>query len=315
MLDAGQAAVPDPRASSTLTVSCRGGLANRLRVLVSGLALAEATGRTFTMLWARTRHCAAAFGELFANDWPVREVDAAEPSPDRHAIYPWRDVDGRQLLTDERPHIFVEWYTWLVRPDDESMPRASRRCAALLAELGPIPSLSERVAAFRASHFRPTMIGVHLRRGDFVHWRPHLAGNTPEAMAAVDRLLEVAPEAGILVCSDDGAHATRPEGVREQFVARYGPRAVWVASRSLDRRTVDAIEDAVVDLWLLRQTDVFVGTAGSSFSELAVAARDVPHVFLSGGVPAYRPFAPLAHVPKLHGLVLRAFRLADRFRR
>jgi hypothetical protein len=293
---------------------------------VSGLAVAEATGRSFAMHWPRTRHCEAGFRELFTTDWPVLDIEAPDPSLNRHAVHPWPADAGRRLLADPRPHFNVGTYTWLIQPeliqpDDEVALRVGRRSLALLAELNPRPPLSERVAAFTSSRFRPTMIGVHLRRGDYLHLRPHRAGNTREAMAAVDRLLRVAPEAGILVCSDDGATdvdtaaATRPESLREQFASRYGSRVVWTSPRLTEGRSVEAVADAVVDLWLLRRTDAVVGTAGSSFSELAVAGRDVPHLFVDGAVPAYRPFALLAHVPKVHGLALRAYRLASRFRR
>lgn len=311
-------ALDDPH---TLTVFCRDGLANRLRVLVSGLALAEATGRRFTMHWEHTRHCAAGFHDLFTNDWPVLDEDAIDPALNRHAVHPWPTTAGHRLLTDPRPHIIVGTYTWLIPPDDAGAPDVGRRCAALLAELEPRPALSARVAAFKAGHFLQPTIGVHLRRGDYVRVRPHLAGNTPEAIAAVDRLLSAVPAAGIFLCTDDGAtdveiaRTTKAEGVRERFASRYGSRVVWTAPRLADARNIDAVGDAVVDLWLLRQTDAVVGTDRSSFSELAVVGRDVPHRFVRGGVPAYRPFTPLSRVPKLHGLVLRAFRLASRFER
>ena len=48
--------------------------------------------------------------------------------------------------------------------------------------------------------------------------------------------------------------------------------------RSLDRHTPEAIEDALIDLWLLRSTDFFVGTVGSSFSEMAMFGRAVPAI-------------------------------------
>jgi hypothetical protein len=51
---------------------------------------------------------------------------------------------------------------------------------------------------------------------------------------------------------------------------------VWRAPRSLDRAQKQAIQDAVVDLWLLRSTDAFVGTLDSTFSELAAYGRHVP---------------------------------------
>lgn len=42
------------------------------------------------------------------------------------------------------------------------------------------------------------------------------------------------------------------------------------------------MQDALVNLWLLRQTDFFVGTARSSFSELAILGRNVPSVTADG---------------------------------
>jgi hypothetical protein len=53
---------------------------------------------------------------------------------------------------------------------------------------------------------------------------------------------------------------------------------VWMSPRSLDRQTPEAVQDALVDLWLLRSTDYFVGTYRSSFSEMAVVGRSIPHI-------------------------------------
>src|SRR5580692_9110473 len=100
----------------TLTVGCTAGLCNRLMVLVSGMALAKASGRSFRMLWPRTPPCAASFAELFANDWNVEEcLPAAEneladygdgltpPMPD--------------LLTAGDRDLSARGCGWLVRPE------------------------------------------------------------------------------------------------------------------------------------------------------------------------------------------------------
>ena len=65
----------------TLTVDCRAGLCNRLMVLFSGMALAEATGRDFCMLWKRTASCGATFEELFRNSWNVVEAESCQEPP------------------------------------------------------------------------------------------------------------------------------------------------------------------------------------------------------------------------------------------
>ncbi|PDV97783.1 hypothetical protein A9Q02_22440 [Candidatus Chloroploca asiatica] len=157
-----------------------------------------------------------------------------------------------------------------------------QRCAELLQEMQPTKELQARVEAFQDDSFRSRMIGVHLRRGDMHLLYPASAANTLAAMAAVDTYLAQEPEAGILLCTDDGAihqRTGRPlpsEGVQAKFLARYGERVVFTIPRSLDRRDPAAIQDALVDLWLLRQTDYVVGTIGSSFSGMAVLGRSVP---------------------------------------
>ena len=58
--------------------------------------------------------------------------------------------------------------------------------------------------------------------------------------------------------------------------------------RTLDRAVPMAIQDAVVDLWLLRSTKMFVGTALSGFSDLVYFGNDIPYVQISGvtGTPS-----------------------------
>jgi len=265
----------------TLTVAANAGLCNRLRVLLSGMALAEATGRCFTMLWPRTNECAASFVELFATPWPVREATVQEVArlPQIAKI----QQNGPDLLTTDAADIQVRTYNWLLAPAKFPAHRQPmQRCAELLKEMQPAKDIQARVGAFQTSGFRSHMIGVHLRRADMQLLYPVSAANTISAMSAVDAYLMQYPEAGILLCTDDGAihqRTRRPlptEGVRAKFLARYGERVVFTIPRSLDRRDPAAIQDALVDLWLLRQTDCLVGTAGSSFSDFAVFGRAVP---------------------------------------
>ena len=60
----------------TLTVACTSGLSNRLRVLLSGMALAEASGRRFTMYWPRTK-VRIQLHRAFSNAWSVTNVSGA----------------------------------------------------------------------------------------------------------------------------------------------------------------------------------------------------------------------------------------------
>jgi hypothetical protein len=269
----------------TLIVSSPGGLNNRIRVLISGIALAESAGRKFAMLWIDNPACGATFDVLFQNKWQVIHISALPAEPVSFHFSKWSNKRLKLLLEDSRQHITLRSYSWFIMPEGKTAYASiQRRCLQLLNELQPIESILTRIESFRAVHFSPTMIGVHLRRGDFNRCRPHFCQNTSMAFRVVDRFLEYDPTAGILLCTDDGAvdpktgKPTTAEGVHAMFVERYGKRVVCSAPRSLDRQTPEAVQDALVDLWLLRSTNYFVGTYGSSLSGMAVVGRSIPRI-------------------------------------
>ena len=273
-------ALPD----RTLVVFACGGLNNRLRVLCSGLVLAEITGRAFAMLWPRTPNCGAPFDSLFQNRWPVVDLPTVPAELRPFYISSWSDKRLRLFLKNSHQHVIMGYYSWLFGGPQVKTAFVSlrERCETLATKLQPAEMIASQVETFRARHFSPTMIGVHLRRADF---HPHDIHNTNPALRAVDRYLEQEPQAGILLCTDDGAvdpatgQPTTKEGVHVSFKKRYGNRVVWHTPRSLDPQVPEAVQDALVDLWLLRATDYFVGTYSSSFSGMAVVGRSIPHIF------------------------------------
>lgn len=266
----------------SLTVTCYLGLCNRLRVLLSGKIIAQVARREFTMLWVPTVGCGCAFDQLFQNDWnvcgdiPANRFQWLDCT--RTPLYAFPDLTG-----NAEAQLAVEVNGWMLRPNlypDHAV--LEQHAHALTRELAPVPPIAREIATFRSQHFRDKMIGVHLRRGDFLRWRPDVVGNLQATFHAVDRWLDDAPEAGILVCTDDGApnpyhgRATSREEIVARFLTRYGTRIVAPRTSTLDRREPRAIQEALRDLWLLRQTDFFAGTEGSSFSDLATAGRNVP---------------------------------------
>lgn len=284
-------AADDHSPAKTLTVGCFTGLGDRLAALLSSAALAEATGRQLSVWWPRTVHCAAAFVELFQSPWPVVEVSEAEVR-----ALPLFDMGDRRrrfdLLTARETDVAVRADGWLIEPERYPAHVPLReRCGQLLDELRPRPEILRRAEAFRATAFRSRMIGVHLRRADYQVFDARAAGSTPMALAATDRYLATWPDAGILLCTDDGGidtftgEAASPQGVQAAFRDRYGDRVVSPRPRSLDRREPEAIQDALVDLLLLRLTDCIIGTQGSSFSAMAAFGRPVPAIWCRSANP------------------------------
>ncbi len=276
----------------TLTVNSRQGLCNRLRVLLSGIALARATQRTFAMRWTATSACGSTFPELFESNWNVGDdifFDRERAFDLTHYAF----SEFPDLTAFSETDLHVHHFGWVYQPARFSHHLALEETARrLVHELKPIPALQARIEQFRRTNFRPTMIGVHLRRGDLKRWRPDTTNNFEAATQEIDRILETAPNAGILLCSDDGApnpFTKKPvpaEGLLGKLRARYGESVVNTQAQTV-RDSEAAIQDAVVDLMLLRSTDYFIGTLGSTFSEVAAFGRTVPVVFARGASDSY----------------------------
>lgn len=274
-------------------------------MLISGLALAEYLGFEFTMLWPRNSFCGATFAELFTNDWDVVEAPATEvaalellggfngsrlPDLATTPMEPFRSpgpLVPRNGSRSER----IRW-NGATSLDDRDLEHITGRMGELMELLAPAPAVAARVAAL-TDPGKPT-IGVHLRRGDFGTLRPEVVRNLELSMRMVDAFLRRAPDARILLCTDDGApdprdgRQTLVEGAGPAYARRFPGGVVMTTPRSLDRASREAIEDALVDLLLLRRVDFFVGTAGSSFSDLVRLGRTIPATLVGRGGPGHR---------------------------
>ena len=273
--------------SSTLEVYCWNGLCNRLMVLLSGKALAEASRRLFRMYWPATTHCAAGFSDLFENDWGV--INAAPDAARASEILRWskfmhQRIKRPDLLAWDGAIPLIQSYEWLVSPENyPAHGPLKKRCADLFEELIPIAPIRAAVDEFQARHFAPTTIGVHVRRGDHSQRVPD-PSSIRTTCKAVDAYLKKAPGARIFLCTDDGAKHPNPmkrikyQGIREQFEKRYPGKVITRPARSLDRGSVEAIQDALIELLLLRRVSYFVGTQGSTFSGMSIFGREISFV-------------------------------------
>ena len=300
----------------TLTVYCKNGLCNRLYVLLSARVLAEETDRHFRMFWPRTSACAARFSDLFENSWNILEQVPDELTQSRsRSFFSYQPIPD--LVQSQDPHPVFDVWGMLIAPKRYSgHARLQRSCGEQLAMLRPVEPVRRAVDSFKAGHFRPTMIGVHLRRGDFKKDYPstQIAPDLQAVLENVDRYLEISPDAGILLCTDDGAihprtkESTGTQGVKECFLERFPNRVVFTQPTSLDRNEMVSIQEALVDLLLLREVDYFVGTQGSTFSGIAVFEREIPRVFVSGARPDKPGQHRLAKLTGVYYLVMLAAR-------
>lgn len=139
----------------TLTVFCDGGLANRLRVLLSGMAAADISQRKFKMYWPRTPACAASFRELFKNNWPVQDVEQIEPSLLVHKVPSGSPCSSiQQIVSDPGKDIVIGSYFWIVDCQLRRYPDMYAICSRLLRELEPQPEIEKQITKTKKL-FRP----------------------------------------------------------------------------------------------------------------------------------------------------------------
>lgn len=273
------------------------GLGNRLWTILCLATLSESTGRSLAPLWMCTADFGGRFGDLFeplsTGVLPFAIADGAPPPRRPFRMRTAGDV-LREHLSGLAGTEMNQWKLLMAPQPDSSTAPFRARCVELFSVFRPGEPLATRIERFRRDHFRPTMIGVHLRRGDFIRVHPRSASNEPEVIRHIDASLAADPEAGILLVTDDGAidpitREARTGGVRDRFLARYGDRLIISPCHSVDRATAAAAEDAVVDLWLLRQVDRFVGTKWSTFSAMASLGRGIPTTVCVGVAPGVHP--------------------------
>ena len=241
-------------------------------VLTSGLALSEASDRSFNMLWPLNAECSAPFEALFENRWNVRSISDAEYLTDYH--FPYHAIRF-PLHNDTAEQIRVHHSSWLIAPSlYPAQAPLRKRIFELLGQMKPTREIQDRIDIFRQTYFSDAMIGVHLRMGDKYGMNTNARTAIPRAIQAVDEYLEECPSAKIFLCTDDGAphpdgRQTVTHGVRTAFTKRYGARIVRTMPHTMQRWKLESIQDALIDLMLLRSTQYLIGTEDSSFSLIA----------------------------------------------
>lgn len=270
-----------------LVVQNGGGLCSRLMTIAMGLSIAERTGRRFGCCWARTVHCHCWYDDLFE---PSSEFDlyrsCEEVGLQRQPFATETESGTRwiDLLGEQLGDLFIHAPGRLLgqRRADHRKLIEDELSARFLAAFRPKSRFLDLAEAYVANSFSGPTAGVHVRRGDYKKGMVALE----RFVAEVERL--AADGRQIYLATDDGAplpgqaEGTEAEGVVSTFQGRCPGRVLFRPPRSLARDSLTAIEDALIDIIILRQCEAFIGTASSSFSLAAILGRNVIQVLLPG---------------------------------
>lgn len=252
--------------AARLTVNADAGLANRMRVICSALAVAEAQGRPLRVIWYRNNETGARFEDLF--EPIVGDVQLierwAQSKLVRRAVKTVELVAARLTrrvgTVHHQPTYLAAVDRALATPGRRSYLRTYYPLVEPWSDFGRlVPTAPIRASVEELRHLADGGVGVHLRMGD-----PQDFGD--DVFERVGDLLECElrerPQAPVFVASDDRAAV-------EALRGRFGDRVRSAPISATERSNATAISGALVDMLLLARTDVLLATPGSSFSETA----------------------------------------------
>lgn len=257
------------------------GLGSRLMAFANGLRLARVFGVPCYLTWNEPDHVGGITdpGRLLdmrrlPNNVRIVPLFSALKNIGPARIYydGVRGIVDREALADA--DVLLCGLAHIQRLSDEAdTPELRKNLAAAMACLVPAPALADRARAFNAECDVRDAVGVHVRRGDIVG---HRIPRERVRLIGIDRyfavLDAVASDRPLFLCTED-------QSVVDAFAARYPGRVLRYPTRSWSRDDAVAVEDAMIEMFLLSATK-FIVAGPSAFNRFAAARKAIPLVLL-----------------------------------
>jgi hypothetical protein len=253
----------------------KGGLANRIRALVSILVISEIIGVKSKFLWVSDPYCPALFNDLFLDTHlasvlsPENSIEFIEEYRSREALtephYFFNDVSSPWVFyANFIQHMGISW--------DNFHNSYISKLRLLFENVNPhIKNISEELLAGVGDK---TLLGVHIRGTDF---KRHYEITYPDRRLSepcdfVSHINNYYSSYDLLYVSvDDSNYLADFENAYSDKLIAHAPNLQFInAVRH------SSVQDAIVDMLCLSKTKQILGTYGSSFSEMASDIGSVP---------------------------------------
>jgi hypothetical protein len=295
-----------------LVVHVMHGLGNRLRALISAMAFAKSTSRQLIVIWERSPHCGAFFGELFeqellgvsveklfiVNSFPMR-FEQFEHAYIHDAL--WRDwdiynympMDGvgaekdKPIVDDPSKHIYFK-SAYVMRAAGKKLSGWDMDNAQLL-RLHPV----DGVRAILESHLQSggiseNTVGVHIRSFGLpnesnINALKEYGIDDSEVLTywrARSQPANFYAEMRALVAANEVTNffvASDSADVVAKIKLLFPGRVISVKTDACDGREARCMQLALADMMLLGRTKLMLGSPWSSFTEGArrYGCRDI----------------------------------------
>lgn len=253
------------RKSKYLTYLASAGLGNRLRAHLIAYVISIKTERKLLIRWFSNVHCHSTFYDLFEPSSllyqkgrfhsieylknPKELVDSANVAVEENS----RDV---LILDFEWQFVEYKYLVEVIRGFD------LRKILVLRQDLQKeVDQLVEYIGG--------DFLGVHIRRGDFKVTGQIVA--LEKYIALISCKVDENPDIKIFIASDENRDQLEP------LLSHF--RNIYFRETK-GRQSLNGMEDAVIDMFLLSEARQLILTPGSTFGELAALIGEVPYEFV-----------------------------------
>lgn len=256
-----------------LMIEPMGGLCNRLRTIDSAVALGHDIELPVHVLWHINTRVGSSFSGLFQVPEEIcRLEEFTQGYLKRKRLKICRALDMRRprsycLQTDIKQLLDQDFdFRLFSRRNRLHFKTFDRffRPYGIKRLFRPLPAI-QQVIDNRCTDFEHC-VGIHVRRGDH-----RISMKYSPTSMFVDRMkieLQQTDCNMFFVATDD-------EGVEELLKRTFGDRIITHPKTSRSRDNAQAIEDAVIDLFCLSRTKRIIGSAFSSFTQMAAEIEGI----------------------------------------
>ncbi|MCR4919944.1 MAG: hypothetical protein K5928_09085 [Prevotella sp.] len=285
--------------NSTLDFVPAGGLGNRMKAMAAAWRLAHDIGATLHVVWFQDWGLGCRFDQLFCLSEPwngcLREATFVDKllrdRPRRHNLFVPQlyqrlhydrcigEEEATQMMYSGQDFAAVcrDKRVWLSShvyflgqdiPDDSfdlflPIPKLQAEIERRWQHISCGPSdAPDRASAARSSS-SPNVVGVHIRRTD----NQRSISDSPTALF-VERMRQEPDDTVFYIATDS-------EEEKRELRQLFGSR-LHCAERQAERGTLQGMEDALVEMYLLSRTRRILGSAASTYSMTAAAIGRTP---------------------------------------
>lgn len=266
------------------------GLANRMRVIASGIELGTQANEEVFIVWPKSFELNCFFSDLYEPIENLKFIDKGynfklsmtsnQPTSSKRMLAHYvnkligidfciKEDDGNNL----KKHSEFDAFNLVSSYDNVYIKTCGRFTDddSTFSKFKPIPELRDKIEN-RVRAFSSNTIGLHIRRTDHVN----SIQNSPLELFIKMIRLELTKN------SDTSFYLSTDDFETEKQLKSLYPEAITTYDKDFSRNSIQGIKDAVVDMFCLANTKKIYGSFDSSFSDVASKINLIPLQIMKG---------------------------------